>query len=131
MRKSVFEPFSPQPPVTQAVETVEKVIFQKLSFEKWEKNVEKHLVFGVPHNILAAFWHFLSPLWEIFMNISRTRVFRQSRWAKRHSPRLNCLAVALEAFPLSATVVLGSKLPLARNWIPKKLLTLYWFPVPP
>jgi hypothetical protein len=88
MRQSVFEPFSPQPPVAQAVETVEKVIFQKLSFEKWEKNVEKHLVFGVPHNILAAFWHFLSPLWEIFMNISRTRVFRQSRWVLLHTSNI-------------------------------------------
>jgi hypothetical protein len=63
------------PQVTQTVETVEKVPFQKLIFEKWERNIEKRLVFYVPKNILATFWHFFSLLWEIFMNIFRTRGF--------------------------------------------------------
>jgi len=31
-----FQTVSPQPPVTQAVETVEKVPFQKLIFGKWD-----------------------------------------------------------------------------------------------
>jgi len=31
--------------VTQTVETVEKVPFQKLIFEKWVRNIEKQLVF--------------------------------------------------------------------------------------
>jgi hypothetical protein len=41
--------------VTQAVETVEKVPFRKLIFGKWDKNIEKCLVFCVPNNILAIF----------------------------------------------------------------------------
>jgi hypothetical protein len=41
--------------VTQTVETVEKVPFQKLIFEKWDRNIEKRLVFYVPKNILAIF----------------------------------------------------------------------------
>jgi len=41
--------------VTQAVETVEKVPFRKLIFGKWDKNIEKRLVFCVPNNILAIF----------------------------------------------------------------------------
>jgi hypothetical protein len=41
--------------ITQAVETVEKVPFQKLIFGKWDKNIEKRLVFCVPNNILAIF----------------------------------------------------------------------------
>jgi hypothetical protein len=61
--------------VTPAVETVEKVPFQKMIFEKWDRNAEKRLVFGVPHNIVATFWRFLSLLWEIFMNIFRTKGF--------------------------------------------------------
>ena len=40
---------------TQAVETVEKVPFQKLIIEKWDRNIEKRLVFCVPNNILAIF----------------------------------------------------------------------------
>ena len=40
---------------TQAVETVEKVPFRKLIFGKWDKNIEKRLVFCVPNNILAIF----------------------------------------------------------------------------
>ncbi len=72
---SVSEPCSPQPPVTQTVETVEKVPFQKMIFEKWERNAKKRLVFGVPHSIVATFWRFSSLLWEIFMNIFRTRGF--------------------------------------------------------
>jgi hypothetical protein len=63
------------PQVTQTVETVEKVPFQKLIFEKWERNLEKRLIFYVPKNILATFWQFFSLLWEIFMNIFRTRGF--------------------------------------------------------
>jgi hypothetical protein len=31
--------------------------FSKIIFEKWERNAKKHLVLGVPHNILAIFWH--------------------------------------------------------------------------
>jgi hypothetical protein len=41
--------------LTQIVETVEKVPFQKLIFEKWDRNAEKQLILGVPHNILAIF----------------------------------------------------------------------------
>jgi len=41
-------------------ETVEKVPFQKLIIEKWDKNIEKHFVFCVLNNILAIFWCFLS-----------------------------------------------------------------------
>jgi hypothetical protein len=76
--------FCPRPPtrkypltgtMSQTVETVEKVPFQKLIFEKWEGNIEKRLVFYVPKNILATFWQFFSLLWEIFMNIFRTRGF--------------------------------------------------------
>jgi hypothetical protein len=33
-------------------------------FEKWERNAEKRPVLGVPHNISAIFWQFLSLLWE-------------------------------------------------------------------
>jgi hypothetical protein len=36
----------PRLPVTPAVETVEKVPFQKHMVWKWEKTTEKHLVFG-------------------------------------------------------------------------------------
>jgi hypothetical protein len=61
--------------VTQTVETVEKVPFQKLIFEKWEGNTKKRLIFGAPHNILVRFWLFFSLLWEIFMNIFRIRGF--------------------------------------------------------
>jgi hypothetical protein len=35
----------------QTVETVEKVPFQKLIFEKGDRNAEKHLVFCVLNNI--------------------------------------------------------------------------------
>ena len=41
--------------VTHTVETVEKVPFRKLIFGKWDKNIEKRLVFCVPNNILAIF----------------------------------------------------------------------------
>jgi hypothetical protein len=67
--------YFPRPSVTQAVETVEKVPFQKSVFEKWERNTEKCLVFGLPHNILAMFWQFFGLLWEIFMSIIRTTGF--------------------------------------------------------
>ncbi len=63
------------PPLTHTVETVEKVPFQKLIFEKWEGNTKKRLVFGAPHNILVRFWLFFSLLWEIFLNIFRTTGF--------------------------------------------------------
>jgi hypothetical protein len=53
---------APRPPLTQAIETVEKVPFQKPTFEKWEGNTKKRLIFGAPHNILIRFWHFFS-LW--------------------------------------------------------------------
>jgi hypothetical protein len=46
----------PAPPrVTQTVETVEKVPFRKLIFGKWDKNIEKRLVFCVQDNILVIF----------------------------------------------------------------------------
>jgi hypothetical protein len=61
----VSQAVSPQPPVTQDIETV----------EKWERNTEKCLVFGLPHNISAIFWHFFSLLWVIFMNIFEPGVF--------------------------------------------------------
>jgi hypothetical protein len=41
--------------VTPAVETVEKVPFRKLIFGKWDKNIEKRLVFCVQDNILVIF----------------------------------------------------------------------------
>ena len=54
---------------TQTVETVEKVPFQKLLVWKWEKNIEKRHVFVLS----AAFWRllipFLSPRWEVFVEI--------------------------------------------------------------
>jgi hypothetical protein len=65
----------PHLPLTLAVETVEKVPFQKSVFEKWERNTEKCLVFGLPHNISATFRRFLSLLWETFMSIFQTRGF--------------------------------------------------------
>jgi hypothetical protein len=55
-----------QPPVTRAVETVEKVPFQKLIIEKWDRNIEKHLVFCVPHNILAIFKPNVGDFYEDF-----------------------------------------------------------------
>jgi hypothetical protein len=73
--QALLSPAVPRRGITQTVETVERVTFQKLTFEKWEKNVEKHLVFGVPHSILAIFWQLFSLLWEIFVNIFRTRGF--------------------------------------------------------
>ena len=79
-------------------------LFSKIIFEKWERNAEKCLVFGVPHNILATFWQFLSLLWEIFMDIFRTRGFStvslgglnnikdKQSWEKHYLP---CSIVAL------------------------------------
>jgi hypothetical protein len=43
------------PQVTHTVETVEKVPFKKLIIEKWDGYIEKHIVFGVPHNIFGGF----------------------------------------------------------------------------
>jgi len=36
------------------VETVEKVPSQKLTSAKWDKNIEKCLIFCVPNNIILA-----------------------------------------------------------------------------
>jgi hypothetical protein len=66
---------SHHPPPTQTVETVEKVPFQKLIIEKWDRNIEKRLVFCVLNNILAIFEPFLSLLWEIFVGISQAKGF--------------------------------------------------------
>jgi hypothetical protein len=61
--------------VTQAVETVEKVSFQKL-FLKSGTETLKSIWFLVFHTtFLATFWQFFSLLWEIFLNIFRTRGF--------------------------------------------------------
>jgi len=70
-----FEPFPPQPLITQAIETVEKVPFQKLIFEKWDRNIEKRLVFYVSNNNLAIYEPFLSLLWEFFVKIFQTKGF--------------------------------------------------------
>jgi hypothetical protein len=56
------------PGLTRAVETVEKVPFQKMIFEKWDRNIEKHLVFCVPNNILAIFEPVVGDLCENFSN---------------------------------------------------------------
>jgi hypothetical protein len=56
------------PQVTQAVETVEKVPFQKMIFEKWDKSTEKQLVFCVPNNILAIFKTVVGDFCENFSN---------------------------------------------------------------
>ncbi len=70
-RFSVSKLFSPQPPVTRAVETVEKVPFRKLIFGKCDKNIGQCLVFCVPNNILAI----LRPLWEIFVQLFQAKSF--------------------------------------------------------
>ena len=70
---------SRQPPVTRAVETVEKVPFQILSIEKWDEPIEKHLVFGVLCNIFGGFQACCG---RFFRNFFNQRVFRQSRWAR-------------------------------------------------
>ena len=57
-----------QPPLTQAVETVEKVPFQKLTFEKWDRIIEKRLVFCVLNNILAIFEPVVGDFCESFSN---------------------------------------------------------------
>ena len=62
-------------PVTLAVETVEKVPFQKMIFEKWDGNAEECLVFRVPCSISAIPWQFFSLLWEIFVKVFRTKGF--------------------------------------------------------
>ena len=54
--------------LTQTVETVEKVPFQKMIFEKWDRNAEKRLVFGVPHSILAIFKPVVGDFYEHFSN---------------------------------------------------------------
>lgn len=37
-------------------------------FEKWDRNAEKRLVFGVPHNILAIFKPVVGDFYEHFSN---------------------------------------------------------------
>ena len=66
----VWRLFSPIPALagTPAVETVEKVPFQKLTFEKWGRNIEEHLVFCVPNNILAIFEPVVGDFCENFSN---------------------------------------------------------------
>jgi hypothetical protein len=54
--------------VTPIVETVEKVPFQKMIFEKWDRNTEKHLVFCVLSNILAIFEPVVGDFYEHFSN---------------------------------------------------------------
>ena len=54
--------------LTRAVETVEKVPFQKMIFEKWDRNTEKHLVFCVLSNILAIFEPVVGDFYEHFSN---------------------------------------------------------------
>jgi hypothetical protein len=61
-----------------AVETVEKVPFQKLFFEKWGRNTEKRFVFCVLNSILAIFEPAVGDFCE---NFSNKGFFRQSRWA--------------------------------------------------
>jgi hypothetical protein len=58
----------PPLPVTPAVETVEKVPFQKLTFEKWGENIEERLVFCVPNNVLAIFEPAVGDFCESFSN---------------------------------------------------------------
>ena len=58
-------------PVTQTVETVEKVPFQKMIYEKWDGNIKKRLVFM----FRRTFWRFLSLLWEIFVKIFLAKSF--------------------------------------------------------
>jgi hypothetical protein len=58
-------------PRTQTVETVEKVTYQKLFLISGKESLKSEwfLVFR------TTFWHFFSLLWEIFLNIFRTRGF--------------------------------------------------------
>jgi hypothetical protein len=56
-------------PVTPTVETVEKVSFQKLIFEKWERNAKKCLVLCVPNNILAILERGVGDFYEHFSNL--------------------------------------------------------------
>jgi hypothetical protein len=58
-------------PLMQTVETVEKVIFQKL-FLKSGTDTPKSVWFLF---FRTTFWQFSSLLWEIFMNIFQTRGF--------------------------------------------------------
>jgi hypothetical protein len=58
----------PPLPVTPAVETVEKVPFQKSAFEKRVRNIEKRLVFCVLNNIFAIFEPAVGDFCENFSN---------------------------------------------------------------
>jgi len=62
--------------LTQTVETVEKVPFQKLMFEKWDRNIEKRLVFLCSNKILAIFERVVG---DFLRELSKRGVFRQSR----------------------------------------------------
>jgi len=63
-------------PLTPAVEAVEKVPFQKLMFEKWDRNIEKRLVFLCSNKILAIFERVVG---DFLRELSKRGVFRQSR----------------------------------------------------
>jgi hypothetical protein len=63
--------------VPRAVEAVEKVPFQKLMFEKWDRNIEKRLVFLCSNKILAIFERVVG---DFLRELSKRGVFRQSRW---------------------------------------------------
>ena len=52
----------------QTVETVEKVPFQKLMFEKWDRNIEKRLVFLCSNKILAIFGRVVGDFLKNFPN---------------------------------------------------------------
>jgi hypothetical protein len=62
-----FRQIRPEP-VKLAVETVEKVPFQKLIFEKWGGNTEKRFVFCVPNSVLAIFEPAVGDFYENFSN---------------------------------------------------------------
>ncbi|MGA7605746.1 MAG: hypothetical protein WCA79_07485, partial [Anaerolineales bacterium] len=64
--------------ITQTVEAVEKVSYQKLMFEKWDRNIEKRLVFLCSNKILAIFERVVG---DFLRELSKRGVFRQSRWA--------------------------------------------------
>jgi hypothetical protein len=66
---------SPSGTMAQAVETVEKVTFQKLFLKSGKETSKKRLIFGAPHNILVRIWIFFSLLWEIFLNLFRAKGF--------------------------------------------------------
>jgi hypothetical protein len=52
----------------QTVETVEKSHFSKIIFEKWDKNIEKRLVFYVQAQIMTVFEPVVGDFFEFFTN---------------------------------------------------------------